>query len=303
MPHDATNHSKLLTEIMAINHGVLLWSDHVRVRRTLRTMVAAGSVVRVLPGTYVAANLVHCRATRYAAALAHLPSAVLWGDSAVSALLGRLADTPFAGSERVVLASPHWVAASEGLCLSKHRVPEEFVVRSSGLRLPCASYLAVAATARDDGRLAERVLREGLAKPSELVEALPAFAGTRGQAIRRKVVIASGDNPWSGGERQLQGLMRRAGITGWVANQPIRVSGHVYVPDALFEDARLIVEFDGFEVHKGAAAFEADRRRQNHLILAGYRVLRFTWKRITTDPEGVVAEIRAALAHPSFASW
>jgi very-short-patch-repair endonuclease len=57
----------------------------------------------------------------------------------------------------------------------------------------------------------------------------------------------------------------------------------------------VIVELDGWEFHHDRDAFERDRHRDVRLQLAGYTVLRFTWDRVTTDPEGVVADVGAAL--------
>ena len=42
--------------------------------------------------------------------------------------------------------------------------------------------------------------------------------------------------------------------------------------DALWREERVIVEADGYEFHKSRARFEADRRRDAKLLLAGYRV-------------------------------
>jgi very-short-patch-repair endonuclease len=109
-------------------------------------------------------------------------------------------------------------------------------------------------------------------------------------------VRVSGDNPWSGGERELLALLRRHRITGWVANAELVVDQVRCFPDVLFEHARLVVEFDGYAVHAKPEVFEADRRRQNRLVLAGYRVLRYTWKQLTETPEALIAELRAALA-------
>jgi very-short-patch-repair endonuclease len=41
---------------------------------------------------------------------------------------------------------------------------------------------------------------------------------------------------------------------------------------------RLIVEIDGFTYHANRAAFERDRRRDAALQVAGYRVIRVTWR-------------------------
>jgi hypothetical protein len=69
-----------------------------------------------------------------------------------------------------------------------------------------------------------------------------------------------------------------------------------FVVDALWRDRRLVVELDGYAFHRSRRAFEADRERDAALQLAGYRVLRITWRRFTRDPAGVARTIRALLA-------
>ncbi len=91
-------------------------------------------------------------------------------------------------------------------------------------------------------------------------------------------------------------LLREAGLTGWTANAPVRDGqGLIGVLDLLFEEARVAIEVDGWRAHRSHAAFIADRRRENRLVTAGYRVLHFTWPDLTDRPTAVVAEIRAAL--------
>ena len=59
---------------------------------------------------------------------------------------------------------------------------------------------------------------------------------------------------------------------------------------------RIAIEVDGWAWHVDVERFQADRRRQNALVNAGWTVLRFTWHDLTADPERVIAQIRAALA-------
>jgi predicted transcriptional regulator of viral defense system len=66
-----------------------------------------------------------------------------------------------------------------------------------------------------------------------------------------------------------------------------------YSPDFLWRDAHVIVEMDGAETHLTRAAFESDRRRDVALQLAGYRVLRFTWRQLTGEPGYVARAVRA----------
>jgi len=46
--------------------------------------------------------------------------------------------------------------------------------------------------------------------------------------------------------------------------------------DALWPEQRLVVELDGWRYHRTERAFERDRERSNLLVVAGYRVARFT---------------------------
>jgi hypothetical protein len=66
--------------------------------------------------------------------------------------------------------------------------------------------------------------------------------------------------------------------------------------DFAWPAARLVVETDGFAFHADRASYRADRRRGNALVLAGWRVLRFSWEDVVLFPDEVRADVRAALA-------
>jgi very-short-patch-repair endonuclease len=289
----------LLTNVMSLNNGVLRRRDHPRSRATFDALVRSGSLVRVLPGVYVDATLVTSRRTRLAAALAPSPGAVLWGADAVAVLTGQLDERPFGARDSVLLAHPRGHASTDAVRWVRRRVPAEHRVRVSGLRCPSARYLAVESAARDSGALLEQLLRTGLVRPSELADLVPVFAGSPGQETRRRIVRTSVDNPWSGGERLLHALLRRHRVTGWTANTELEIGGCRYFPDVLFEAARLVVEFDGYEVHSKPEVFASDRKRQNALVLAGYQVLRYTWKQLNDEPMLLIGQVRALLARQS----
>ena len=56
------------------------------------------------------------------------------------------------------------------------------------------------------------------------------------------------------------------------------------------------IEIDGRFHEDDQDVFEEDRLRQNALVRAGWRVLRFTYAMLVNNPVYVVAIIRAALA-------
>jgi very-short-patch-repair endonuclease len=89
-------------------------------------------------------------------------------------------------------------------------------------------------------------------------------------------------------ERKFLRLCRRYRIPAPRVNVP--VGG--FLVDFLWPDGRLIVEVDGYEFHGGRQSFEADRARDAELAVQGYRVLRFTYRQVTREPNRVAATIR-----------
>jgi hypothetical protein len=66
--------------------------------------------------------------------------------------------------------------------------------------------------------------------------------------------------------------------------------------DVLWPAAKLIVELDSWEYHRHRDAFERDRARDPALLLAGYRTLRVTHRRLDREPDALAAEIHGLLA-------
>ena len=58
----------------------------------------------------------------------------------------------------------------------------------------------------------------------------------------------------------------------------------------------LVAEADGYGSHGTRRAFERDRARDRALLVAGFRVVRFTWRQVTEAPTEVAATLRALLA-------
>jgi very-short-patch-repair endonuclease len=94
-------------------------------------------------------------------------------------------------------------------------------------------------------------------------------------------------------ERRFAEFCRRHRLSRPVFNTLIES----YEVDVLWREQRLIVELDSWEFHGQRAPFESDRVRDATLQLAGYMVLRITWRRLTEEPDAVAAMIRQALGH------
>lgn len=68
--------------------------------------------------------------------------------------------------------------------------------------------------------------------------------------------------------------------------------------DALWAAARLIVELDSWEFHAHRKAFETDRSRDTDHLLAGYRTIRVTHRRLSVEPDRLAAQIHKLLNPP-----
>ena len=66
--------------------------------------------------------------------------------------------------------------------------------------------------------------------------------------------------------------------------------------DLFYRDRLLGIEYDG-ETHR--VSLVEDNRRQNRLLRAGIRLLRFTAADVLRRPVGVVAQVRDILARPA----
>jgi very-short-patch-repair endonuclease len=71
--------------------------------------------------------------------------------------------------------------------------------------------------------------------------------------------------------------------------------------DALWRDARLIVEVDGGDGHATRAQMQRDRERDLRLRAAGFSVLRYSGRQVTRDRPAVAADIRRALRSLAYA--
>jgi very-short-patch-repair endonuclease len=99
-------------------------------------------------------------------------------------------------------------------------------------------------------------------------------------------------------EERLLALVRTANlpdpeVNAWVIPPD---GGPAFSVDFLWRQQRLIVETDGYATHGTRQAFEGDRRRDQLLTLAGWRIVRITWLQLVEEPEQTAQLIAGLLA-------
>jgi very-short-patch-repair endonuclease len=81
------------------------------------------------------------------------------------------------------------------------------------------------------------------------------------------------------------------GTPPFVQQHPVRLAFGIVHLDAATPELEVAVEMDGAAFHGSAEARERDTRRDVALAAQGWVVLRFSFRRLTTDPEGCRREI------------
>jgi very-short-patch-repair endonuclease len=258
------------------------WDKDVVARRVTR-----GYLRRLHHGVYLAGPLETPHTAAMAAVLAtggivsHYPAAVLWD-------LRPAREGPMhviAGGRSHADLIVHHTALDPRDITRRHGIPTTSAART---------LLDLAATERTTEL--ERALNEAMLQrrvsPHSLNEQFSRYPRHRGTAALKEAIRPGPAFTRSEAERRALDLIRRAGLPAPEVNQ--RVEGHEV--DLLWRAQRLVVEIDGYAFHSTRRSFERDRRRDQALVAAGWRVMRITWRQLTERPEAIAVMLATALA-------
>lgn len=160
-----------------------------------------------------------------------------------------------------------------------------------GLAVTTAPLTSLEAAEVAGSTVLDRSLQEGIVTVDSLTAAVRRNAGRHGMPEARRLLSVIAGDAESEAERRFEALMELHHITGWFAQFPFGV----YAVDFAFPAQRLAIEIDGWAFHRTAERAATDARKQNRLVLAGWRVLRFGWHRIDGDGEAVITDVLEAI--------
>ena len=141
------------------------------------------------------------------------------------------------------------------------------------------------ARAVNEARLARQVSVEEL---QALIERSPGRATGR----LKRLIERRGGPTRSEFEDAFLDFARRHRLPPPLVNE--RAAG--YEVDLLWPAQRLVGELDSRTHHDTLATFETDRERDADLLVAGYRVIRITWRRLKRHPTHEAERLRRLLA-------
>lgn len=149
-------------------------------------------------------------------------------------------------------------------------------------------------------RATEFMRREGHVDWEKLIRTLAHHArrGRHGVRRLRTVILREAHRAEitdSQMELILLALIREAGLPEPVLHYRVMDGGRfVAEVDFAYPELKIAIECDG-AVHLDEDVRDRDLPRQNDLVLLGWTVLRFSYRRLRDRPDAVIAEIRAAL--------
>lgn len=275
----------VIAELAGAQHGVVArWQliDHGASPNAVHRRSRTGFLHRMYHGVYAVGNPnSHRRAWLLAAVLRFGPDAVLSHRPAGAEWNLRA----WQGRPAVTVPTERRHHASIELHRSNIPVDERTVLDG----IPVTTWprtLLDLATVLDHDAL---VLAINEAESRRLTDPLPLGAlldrhrGERGAgALRRALADTAVGRGVACGEleERFAAFVRRHGLPPPFVNAAITAGDRGYVADALWSDARLIVELQSTAFHATPAAISADAERTRRLTRAGFRVVYVTWTQL-----------------------
>lgn len=147
----------------------------------------------------------------------------------------------------------------------------------------------------------EAALRMRRTSAEKLLRRLEAIGGPgrRGSGVLRAVLAERGEGPPSGSvfEVRVSRLLVSGGLPRPIRQFEIWDRGQFIArPDVVYPGEQVAIECESLEHHGGKADFDHDLVRINELTAFGWRVIRVSWKQLTTRPAEVIRLVAKALS-------
>jgi very-short-patch-repair endonuclease len=292
---------RALTRLAGAQHGIVSRRQLLDAgfsAKEITDRLARGALHSLHRGVYAVGHpVLTAQGSWLAAVLAYGPDAVLSHRSAAA-----LWDLRPTAQTAIDVIAPRGRHRRRGINLHLTRclVPEQ---RTESKGIPCTT---VARTLVDLGSVGddtgvERAWRRaemlGLLDVGAVHDALGTGHGRRGASVVRGLLDEQGADAITRSELEERFLVlcRDAGLPRPAVNTRLEANGATYEVDFLWRTQRLVAETDGWGPHRTRDAFESDRRRDAALLVAGLRVVRFTWRKVTVEPDSVADTLRALL--------
>ena len=173
--------------------------------------------------------------------------------------------------------------------------------------LPCTSAIRTvldisgALTAEQLGSVVDDLIRRKKLKLEDLRERVASTRPAPGRSVRKlRAVLAARIPGYDPGESSLEARLALLIASGRIEKpaQQLKIScgKNKYRLDFAWPDRRIYLEGNGFGCHSLASDLDRDARRQNRLVIDGWRPIELTWRMTDTEIVGTLAAFGLAAA-------
>ena len=294
-----------IAELAVLQHGVVARAQLVALGigpRAIEHRLAGGRLHRIHRGVYAVGHTVLTAKGRWlAAVLASGAGAVLSYRSAAA-----LWDVRAASGATIDVTAARGRRGRPGIRLHCDRLAPDEVTVVDGIPVTTVprTLLDLAAVVDRGGleRAATRAEQLRLSDPLSLGDLVARHRRRPGTPALRELLAAGrvgGAATRSELESRFLALLDRLPLPRPEVNLPIELGDRWIEADFAWPGERLIVELDGRATHATVAAFESDRARDRAAAVAGWRVIRVTWRQLHDGPRGLARDLERLLGSPA----
>jgi hypothetical protein len=259
----------------------------------IRERYEQGWLVRRHTGVYAVGHVPRTRESRWLAAVLALGEGAVLSHVAAGAHWSLLHG---AAITELIVPTTAGHPKRDGIVVHRQRLPASHVTVHRGIPvttpirtiLDLAAVLSLSALAKAFEQ-AQVILR---VPPAPLAAEVIARPRQRGNAKLRRILVGAVDPAAVRSVLELRFLRMCAsyGIPRPQVNERIGA----WTPDFLWPDRGLVVETDGYDFHRTAAARRRDAIKDEFLRSVGLEVIRLTWADVTERPSETAARVRGA---------
>lgn len=277
-------------------------------RAAISARLEAGEWRRLLRGVFADAGVPVTPVRRTCAVLLSSPAGSVASHTTAAAALWRLEGVVADGDVHVTVPRAATVKPRNGVIVHRGAVlPNE---RDLPFGVPATTVvrtvldLARTLTVEASVVAVDSALRAGHCRLDQLAAGLSSAAGLPGVIEARRAVSLADPSSGSPGETRLRLVLVLAGLPAPQSQLVVR-DGHgrfLARADLGYREARLLLEYDGYDAHSPRPVFRDDRRRQNALVSNGWLVLRYTASDLWDRRAAIVTEVARLLRERSDAA-
>ena len=296
LPMGGRGDTRRVAELAACQHGNVTYAQVRAIGLSaaeIDARSACGWFIRRHRGVYAVGHVPSTPESRWFAGVLALGEDAVLSHVAAGAHLGIV---PGAAVTEVIVPTTAGYRKRDGIIVHRQRLPAAHATIHRGIPIttPIRTLLDLAAllSVRALAKAFEQAQVRLHVAPAPLAAEVISRPRQRGNAKLRRILLGAVDPAAVRSVLELR-FLRLCAEYG-IPRPEVNVRIGDWTPDFLWRDWGLVVETDGYDFHRTAAARRRDAIKDDFLRGIGLEVLRLTWAEVTECPSATAARVRGA---------